>query len=590
MTRSDSDTLETILRHCAAAAPQPWYPKVFSESTGVSRESLDPHLDKLRLDGFIRLTDWEKGTGQGYALTPEGVEILKNPRDLQRLKDGKPVSRPAPSVKQVSTNGAPMTSWERGEMVRDALLSTPNPVVTRLLFAVNILVFVYGMILASQQGLELNRYVMGSQGELVYQKILMQCGSLNGALFASGQWWRLITCCFVHIGLLHLGANMLFLYQAGPLIEKMWGHLRFFWIYMLSGLGGSCLALFLSSNGIAGASGALCGIFAALALWVVLFRHSLPPQLLSSWYRILAINTMLLVFISLIPGISWTGHLGGAIVGLVTGLLLHVHRFNRSILGWLALVGTLVLPIAGVAAVTIHYSGQVPKKELANARHAEHGAKLVLQSFVYPILESPIPRVLPDDPEAAEKAITKLQEAVTRLSDALAEITTYLDRLRNLGPMASLTWNAEDKATLEEVIYEADLYSMINVYLKTERDARAVFEMEAKLLITRHPSRRTSLDGEPLEAVKKSIEGLMEERRRVNSVLEKFTKAGPFPNSRIEDVRQTLENLVYRWGIFLESGAQYLNQQENNEDRLNWTIRDINKLRKRVVQLCAARG
>src|SRR5262249_9387311 len=159
------------------------------------------------------------------------------------------------------------------------------------------------------------------------------------------------------------------------------------------------------------------------------------------------------------------------IVGVVSGLLLHVHRFNRSILGWLALLGTLVLPIAGVAAVIIHYSGQVPKKELANARHAEDGAKLVLQSFVYPILESPIPRVLPDDPEAAEKAITKLQEAVTRLSDSLAEITTYLDRVkRNLGPIASLTWNAQDQATSDEIIYEVELYSMINLYLKIERE------------------------------------------------------------------------------------------------------------------------
>ncbi|HEV3237821.1 MAG TPA: rhomboid family intramembrane serine protease [Gemmataceae bacterium] len=595
MIAPDSDPLEAILRHCAASAPEPWYPKVFSETTGVSRESLDPHLDKLRLDGFIQLTPWEMGTGQGYALTPDGVEILKNPRDLQRLKDGKPVSRPASPNKPAQANGAAMTSWERGEMVRDTLLSTPNPMVTRLLFAANILVFVYGMFLASQQGLELNKYVMGSQGlfggqalnggqDVIYQKVLTQSGAVNGANLVNGQWWRLITCCFVHIGLLHLGVNMLALYRAGPLIEQMWGHLRFFWIYLLSGLGGSCLALRLSSNGIAGASGALCGIFAALALWIVLFRKSLPPQLLSSWYRVLGINLVLIVFISLMPGVSGAGHLGGAVVGVVTGLLLHVHRFNKSLLGWLALFGTLILPIVGVAAVIIHYSAPVSaKSDLTNARHAENGTRLVMQQFVYPLLESPIHRVLPDDPEATEMAFSRIQEAVARLSDSRAELTTYLDRLKNRGLITSLPWNAEDKAALDEVIYEAAIYSMVDLYLRTERDARVAFEKYAKLWIMRHPSRRDPPD------VKKSIEGLAQEQEKVNSVVEEFTKAGPYPNSRTEDVRKTLENLVNKWGVFLERVVQHLDKQENHEDRLNSTISDINKLRKRVVQLCVAK-
>src|SRR5262249_11269691 len=148
--------------------------------------------------------------------------------DLQRLRDGKLAPRPKPALKPADVNRAQMTTWERGEMVRDALLNVPNPVVTRILFAANILVFVYGMYLAKQQQVELNLYLAGSlfggQGrnipqEIKYQEVLIRIGALTPVGLLNGQWWRLITNCFVHIGFLHVLVNMVALYRAGPLIE-----------------------------------------------------------------------------------------------------------------------------------------------------------------------------------------------------------------------------------------------------------------------------------------------------------------------------------------------------------------------------------
>jgi hypothetical protein len=129
---------------------------------------------------------------------------------------------------------------------------------------------------------------------------------------------------------------------------------------------------------------------------------------------------------------------------------------------------------------------------------------------------------------------------------------------------------------------------MIDLYLKIARDTRAVFERDAKLWITRHPSRR-----EPPDPVKKSIEELTQEREKVVAIVEMFTKAGPYSNSRTESIRQALETLVKKWALFLERLIQYLDSQEDveyRETRLNWTILHINRMRRQVVQLFAAKG
>src|SRR4051794_31982725 len=93
--------LELILRQCAGAAPQPWYPSDFLRETGAPRGVLDPHLDRLRLGGFIGLTEWVEGRGQGYVLTPAGQELVDKPRFMARVREGLlPERRPEPPPEQ----------------------------------------------------------------------------------------------------------------------------------------------------------------------------------------------------------------------------------------------------------------------------------------------------------------------------------------------------------------------------------------------------------------------------------------------------------------------------------------------------------
>ena len=111
MTNPATDPLEIILQQCASAAPDPWYPRTYAEITGVSRDSLDAPLEKLRLGGLVRLTEWVQGKGQGYALTPEGVHALRDPRSLDRVRDGKPL----PSRQEIADGDGSETLTAQGQ-------------------------------------------------------------------------------------------------------------------------------------------------------------------------------------------------------------------------------------------------------------------------------------------------------------------------------------------------------------------------------------------------------------------------------------------------------------------------------------------
>jgi rhomboid protease GluP len=123
----------------------------------------------------------------------------------------------------------------------------------------------------------------------------------------------------------------------------MFGHWRFLLLYLVAGFGGSCVGVWFQ-NACAGASGAICGLLGAFATWTFLNRHFLPPPLVRSWMRNVMINTALLVLISVMPQISWSGHLGGAIFGILVAGLLNYQMAGRGWLRWLALAGVVVLP------------------------------------------------------------------------------------------------------------------------------------------------------------------------------------------------------------------------------------------------------
>lgn len=129
-----------------------------------------------------------------------------------------------------------------------------------------------------------------------------------------GEWYRLISCGFVHFGLFHVAMNMMLAYQLGQMFEPRIGSLRFGLLYFASLLGGSVGALVMSPDAMTGgASGAVFGLMAAA---IVGMRHEGLNPMRSGLGITFAIN---LVITLTIPGISIGGHFGGAIAGAICG-------------------------------------------------------------------------------------------------------------------------------------------------------------------------------------------------------------------------------------------------------------------------------
>ncbi len=184
--------------------------------------------------------------------------------------------------------------------------------VTWAIVAANVIVFAVDGIL-SGSGSPLS----GGSGPL------SQAGAVFGPAVADGEWWRLITAAFLHLGVLHLLFNMYALWLFGPIMEQMYGHLEFAVIYVLCALGGNVLTILAAPDQPAlGASGAIFGLF-GLAFVVSRRRHLLlGPEARAMLSRVGTLLVLNLIITFSIPQISWTGHLGGLAVGAVIGLLL----------------------------------------------------------------------------------------------------------------------------------------------------------------------------------------------------------------------------------------------------------------------------
>jgi membrane associated rhomboid family serine protease len=159
----------------------------------------------------------------------------------------------------------------------------------------------------------------------------------------SGRYYELLTSGFLHLSLLHIGANMLTLAIIGPFLEAQLGWARFLAVYTISLVGGSAavyaFGFFLTPT--AGASGAIFGLFGvALAL---MRKLGIDRQWLAA--------TLVLNFVVTfsVPDISRWGHIGGFVSGLLCGVALGgLPRVSERVPTRTQLVG-----LAGVLALVI---------------------------------------------------------------------------------------------------------------------------------------------------------------------------------------------------------------------------------------------
>ena len=301
----------------------------FCEENNLDREKLDEGLTSCatRARAAHRLGERSR---QGRALTDAGKEAL----ETGNLK--------AAPLTSITTDAAPLTTFQRGELVRGALYDPNRAYVSWTLIALNLLFFFVGAAYAQYENLPVYDYLVGDDG--VHRTTTHVLDKLGGLWyppvlvhphFARPQLERIVLCWFLHVGLIHLAMNMYFLASLGGLIESMWGRWRYVAIYVVAGIASSCAVLsydlWQQRIGLTvGASGPLCGLFASMIVWFIFNHQHMPEDLLHDWSRTLTVNTVLLVAISLLYHVSWQGHLGGAIGGALAAVLFQVQRFHPS--------------------------------------------------------------------------------------------------------------------------------------------------------------------------------------------------------------------------------------------------------------------
>lgn len=187
----------------------------------------------------------------------------------------------------------------------------PGYFVTPILIYLNVAIFI--LMVSTGSGFFLNS-----------PQSLIHWGANFRPLTLSGEWWRLVTSFFVHIGLVHLLANMLALFFIGILLERHLGTIRFIAAYILAGVAASMTSLcwygFVASVGASGAILGLYGVFLAM-LTTDLVENVARRILLTCVGIFVACNLLL----------GWTvkehfhlqvdnaAHIGGLIFGLLIG-------------------------------------------------------------------------------------------------------------------------------------------------------------------------------------------------------------------------------------------------------------------------------
>ena len=162
---------------------------------------------------------------------------------------------------------------------------------------------------------------------------LVEFGAKFNPGILDGEWWRFITPVFVHIGFLHLLMNSAALLFVGAEVEKIFGSVRFMFIYLFAGFAGVLFSFIFSPAVAAGASGAIFGCLGALLYFGI--RH---PKL---FLRTMGMNIIALLLINLVfgftvPGVDNAGHIGGLIGGFIAAAAVGLPKNYKPLKGLLA--------------------------------------------------------------------------------------------------------------------------------------------------------------------------------------------------------------------------------------------------------------
>lgn len=195
-----------------------------------------------------------------------------------------------------------------------------KPIITYTIIAINVILFAL-------------MYILGKGSTHI--PTLLAFGANYKFLVLNGEPWRLLTCAFLHIGIVHLLVNMYALYVIGPQLESFFGKTKYLLIYLFSAICGSLLSIVFSESISAGASGAIFGLLGALLYFGYHYRVYLGNVMKSQIIPIVLLN-LLIGF--MLPGIDNSAHIGGLVGGTFMAMAVGVKYKSTTmdkVNGWI---------------------------------------------------------------------------------------------------------------------------------------------------------------------------------------------------------------------------------------------------------------
>jgi membrane associated rhomboid family serine protease/tetratricopeptide (TPR) repeat protein len=209
-------------------------------------------------------------------------------------------------------NSEPQTDLQTEPQPESQNTSNVTPATTALVVA-NVIVFIVMVVFAGPT-------VINSPSA----QVILSFGADRGTLAMTGEYWRLLTNIFVHVGILHLFMNMWIFAVMGPNVERIYGPVKYLIAYLMAGLGGSLLSVYFKPLATsAGASGAVFGVFGLWFGFLLANRKRLKENFVkSNMQSALIFFVIVLVQGHMRAGTDNEAHIGGVLIGIICGFLI----------------------------------------------------------------------------------------------------------------------------------------------------------------------------------------------------------------------------------------------------------------------------
>jgi rhomboid protease GluP len=254
------------------------------------------------------------------------------------------VSRSANKCPECGESLASVSAPGFGRMIANVLPG--STAATSLIMLANGVMFLLMLMTPSPEG-----GGSGMMGFDIYK--LLRFGAGSGFLtFQDHEWFRMITSIFVHGGIIHFGFNSYALLRLGPEVEHLYGTERFWVVYLWCGFAGNVAAQGLSTRPVVGASGAICGLIGLLLAYGIR-RGGTGGAFIR---RLMLQNTILMLVISFVPGVSALSHVGGFAGGFLAGFAVSARDGRRrapELLWQLASLAAVVAVLAALYAMAV---------------------------------------------------------------------------------------------------------------------------------------------------------------------------------------------------------------------------------------------